>query len=169
MSSDCTAVLLWLLLTKRALAVSASITQSETPKYAATATATRSSRSSSTATCVGFLSTSFLEEFSVRLKHFSSLQILVVCLEESLFMHNLVDMKVLHTIRDTPPNPHGILALSYPKTHGDMYIAYPGSSQTGEVQIFDCSNLVCTSCGSHVKNFNRTDIELTQVPFLVWF
>ena len=57
-------------------------------------------------------------------------------------MHNLVDMKVLHTIRDTPPNPHGILALSYPKTHGDSIIAYPGSSQTGEVQIFDCDNLV---------------------------
>ena len=35
------------------------------------------------------------------------LQRLVVCLEESLYIHNIRDMKVLHTIRETPPNPAG--------------------------------------------------------------
>ncbi|XP_073890463.1 WD repeat domain phosphoinositide-interacting protein 2 isoform X14 [Macaca fascicularis] len=34
-------------------------------------------------------------------------QRLIVCLEESLYIHNIRDMKVLHTIRETPPNPAG--------------------------------------------------------------
>ena len=34
-------------------------------------------------------------------------QRLIVCLEESLYIHNIRDMKVLHTIRETPPNPTG--------------------------------------------------------------
>lgn len=37
----------------------------------------------------------------------SSKQRLIVCLEESLYIHNIRDMKVLHTIRETPPNPSG--------------------------------------------------------------
>lgn len=36
-----------------------------------------------------------------------STQRLIVCLEESLYIHNIRDMKVLHTIRETPPNPSG--------------------------------------------------------------
>ncbi|XP_050542452.1 WD repeat domain phosphoinositide-interacting protein 2 isoform X3 [Daktulosphaira vitifoliae] len=68
---------------------------------------------------------------------------LVVCLEESLYIHNIHDMKVLHTIRDTPPNPAGLCCLS---TNSDMcYLAYPGSSTTGEVQIFDAINLQSVS------------------------
>ncbi|CAB4054342.1 WIPI1_2 [Lepeophtheirus salmonis] len=46
---------------------------------------------------------------------------LVVCLEEALYIHNIRDMKVLHTIRDTP--------------------TYPGHSTIGEMQIFDAANL----------------------------
>lgn len=49
-------------------------------------------------------------------------------------------MKVLHTIRDTPANPRGICALSPHNEHA--YLAYPGSVQTGEVQIFDTITLV---------------------------
>jgi len=64
---------------------------------------------------------------------------LVVCLEESLYIHNIRDMKVLHTIRDTPPNPQGLCALSPNNDH--CYLAYPGSSTIGEVQIFDAFNL----------------------------
>lgn len=30
-----------------------------------------------------------------------------MCLEESLYIHNIRDMKVLHTIRETPTNPSG--------------------------------------------------------------
>lgn len=37
----------------------------------------------------------------------SVFQRLIVCLEESLYIHNIRDMKVLHTIRETPPNPAG--------------------------------------------------------------
>ena len=67
---------------------------------------------------------------------------LVVCLEESLYIHNIRDMKVLHTIRDTPPNPRGLCALSI--NSDNCYLAYPGSTTTGEVQLFDAFNLqVC--------------------------
>ncbi|XP_030746586.1 WD repeat domain phosphoinositide-interacting protein 2 isoform X2 [Sitophilus oryzae] len=64
---------------------------------------------------------------------------LVVCLEESLYIHNIRDMKVLHTIRDTPPNPTGLCALN--SNSDNCYLAYPGSSSVGEVQIFDAMNL----------------------------
>ena len=71
-------------------------------------------------------------------------QRLVVCLEESLYIHNIRDMKVLHTIRDTPPNREGLCALSI--NNDNCYLAYPGSSQVGEVQIFDTANLVRVNC-----------------------
>ncbi|KOB73057.1 putative WD repeat domain phosphoinositide-interacting protein [Operophtera brumata] len=48
-------------------------------------------------------------------------------------------MKILHTIRDTPPNPRGLCALSPSVDH--CYVAYPGSSAVGEVQIFDAVHL----------------------------
>lgn len=64
---------------------------------------------------------------------------LVVCLEESLYIHNIRDMKVVHTIRDTPPNPNGLCALAADSDH--CYLAYPGSARIGEVQIFDAVNL----------------------------
>ncbi|GFT10651.1 WD repeat domain phosphoinositide-interacting protein 2 [Nephila pilipes] len=67
-------------------------------------------------------------------------QRLVVCLVESLYIHNIRDMKVLHTIRDTPPNPAGLCVLSTSNEHN--FLAYPGSSSIGEVQIFDALNLV---------------------------
>lgn len=79
--------------------------------------------------------------FVVLLKHrFFYRARLVVCLEESLYIHNIRDMKVLHTIRDTPPNPLGLCALSI--NSDNCYVAYPGSSTIGEVQIFDAINLV---------------------------
>ncbi|CAF4823599.1 unnamed protein product [Pieris macdunnoughi] len=64
---------------------------------------------------------------------------LIVCLEESLHIHNIRDMKILHTIRDTPPNARGLCALSPCVDH--CYVAYPGSSAVGEVQIFDAVHL----------------------------
>lgn len=48
-------------------------------------------------------------------------------------------MKVVHTIRDTPPNPSGLCALASDSDH--CYLAYPGSATSGEVQIFDAVNL----------------------------
>ncbi|XP_015909703.1 WD repeat domain phosphoinositide-interacting protein 2 isoform X2 [Parasteatoda tepidariorum] len=70
-------------------------------------------------------------------------QRLVVCLEESLYIHNIRDMKVLHTIKDTPPNPSGLCVLSV--CNENNYLAYPGSSSIGEVQIFDALNLQAKS------------------------
>lgn len=66
---------------------------------------------------------------------------MVVCLEESLYIHNIRDMKVLHTIRDTPPNLTGLCTLS--PNSDNCYLAYPGSNTIGEVQIFDAIHLVC--------------------------
>uniref|UniRef100_A0A3Q3F012 WD repeat domain, phosphoinositide interacting 2 n=1 Tax=Labrus bergylta TaxID=56723 RepID=A0A3Q3F012_9LABR len=56
-------------------------------------------------------------------------QRLIVCLEESLYIHNIRDMKVLHTIRETPPNPSGLCALSI--SNDNCYL----------VQVFDTVNL----------------------------
>lgn len=64
---------------------------------------------------------------------------LVVCLEESLYIHNIRDMKVVHTIRDTPPNRRGLCALASDSDH--CYLAYPGSPTVGQVQIFDAVTL----------------------------
>ena len=84
---------------------------------------------------------------------------LVVCLEESLYIHNIRDMSILHTIRDTPPNPRGVSAHSkflpesmliflkvcaLAATDADDscgYLAYPGSPIAGELNIFDTVNL----------------------------
>uniref|UniRef100_A0A8C1YXC2 WD repeat domain, phosphoinositide interacting 2 n=1 Tax=Cyprinus carpio TaxID=7962 RepID=A0A8C1YXC2_CYPCA len=66
-------------------------------------------------------------------------QRLIVCLEESLYIHNIRDMKVLHTIRETPPNPSGLCTLSI--SNDNCYLAYPGSATIGEVQVFDTVNL----------------------------
>ena len=74
---------------------------------------------------------------------FLTLQRLVVCLEESLFIHNIRDMKVLHTIRETPPNKTGLCALS--SDSDNCYLAYPGHSSVGELQIFDALNLTSTT------------------------
>lgn len=82
---------------------------------------------------------------------------LIVCLEESLYIHNIQDMKVVHTIRDTPCNPLGLCALSSSSEH--CYLAYPGSVTSGEVQIFDAINL-------HAKTMiNAHDTPLAALAF----
>ncbi|XP_060660430.1 WD repeat domain phosphoinositide-interacting protein 2 isoform X4 [Drosophila nasuta] len=82
---------------------------------------------------------------------------LIVCLEESLYIHNIQDMKVVHTIRDTPSNQQGLCALSSSSEH--CYLAYPGSVITGEVQIFDAINL-------HAKTMiNAHDTPLAAIAF----
>lgn len=58
-----------------------------------------------------------------------ALQRLIVCLEESLYIHNIRDMKVLHTIRETPPNPSGesdnqSLVFLMPWLQTDWYMKY---------------------------------------------
>ena len=60
-------------------------------------------------------------------------------MEERIDIHNISDMRVIHTIRDIPSNPKWLCALSV--DNEKSYLAYPGSSQVGEVQIFDTINL----------------------------
>ncbi len=50
------------------------------------------------------------------------------------------DLKVLHTIRDVPTNNDGLCALS--PNNDNPYLAYPGSSINGEIQIFNTNSLV---------------------------
>jgi autophagy-related protein 18 len=78
---------------------------------------------------------------------------LVVCLEERIDIHNIRDMKVIHTIRDIPSNPRGLCALS--TDNEKSYLAYPGSSQVGEVQIFDTINLVMVLLVLWIKEITK--------------
>ncbi|KAM8825528.1 WD repeat domain phosphoinositide-interacting protein 1 isoform 1-T1 [Synchiropus picturatus] len=66
-------------------------------------------------------------------------QRLVVCLEESIYIHNIKDMKLLKTLLNTPPNPSGLCALSI--SHSSSYLAYPGSAAVGEIVVFDANSL----------------------------
>lgn len=51
-------------------------------------------------------------------------------------------------IKDTPPNPLGLIDLS--ANEQQCYLAYPGSSTNGHVHIFDAESLVATcSIGAH--------------------
>ncbi|XP_041829532.1 WD repeat domain phosphoinositide-interacting protein 1-like isoform X1 [Melanotaenia boesemani] len=72
---------------------------------------------------------------SVRLNR----QRLVVCLEESIYIHNIRDMKLLKTLLNTPVNPSGLCALSV--NHSNSYLAYPGSATIGEITVYDANNL----------------------------
>ncbi|CAB1338351.1 unnamed protein product [Coregonus sp. 'balchen'] len=72
---------------------------------------------------------------SVRLNR----QRLVVCLEESVYIHNIKDMKLLKTLLNTPHNPSGLCALSV--NHGNSYLAYPGSQTIGEIIVYNANNL----------------------------
>uniref|UniRef100_A0A4W6D431 WD repeat domain, phosphoinositide interacting 1 n=1 Tax=Lates calcarifer TaxID=8187 RepID=A0A4W6D431_LATCA len=67
-------------------------------------------------------------------------QRLVVCLEESIYVHNIKDMKLLKTLLNTPSNPSGLCALSV--NHSNSYLAYPGSATIGEIIVYDANNLV---------------------------
>uniref|UniRef100_A0A3B3ZK79 Uncharacterized protein n=1 Tax=Periophthalmus magnuspinnatus TaxID=409849 RepID=A0A3B3ZK79_9GOBI len=72
---------------------------------------------------------------SVRLNR----QRLVVCLEESIYIHNIKDMKLLKTLLNTPTNPSGLCALSV--NHSNSYLAYPGSATIGEITVYDANSL----------------------------
>lgn len=61
---------------------------------------------------------------------------LIVCLKDSLYIHNIRDMRLLHSIKDLPENEHGLVALSL-----NSIVAYPISKDNGNVQIFDAGNL----------------------------
>ncbi|EGT34505.1 CBN-ATG-18 protein [Caenorhabditis brenneri] len=64
---------------------------------------------------------------------------IVVCLEDCIFIYNLKDMKMMHTIMDTPMNKLGVLDMT--SNAGNALVAYPGSTDTGSVHLFDAINL----------------------------
>lgn len=65
---------------------------------------------------------------------------LIICLEDQLYIHSLRDdLSVKWVIRNIPPNPNGLFALS--PREDRCYLAYPASQKGGEVQIFDTVEL----------------------------
>ncbi|GFQ72812.1 WD repeat domain phosphoinositide-interacting protein 2 [Trichonephila clavata] len=66
-------------------------------------------------------------------------QNIIVCLEDSIFIMDVQDLKdeKTHVITNTPPNPKGLIALNYGAQEQPSFLAYPGSSSIGTVQIFD--------------------------------
>lgn len=64
---------------------------------------------------------------------------LVVCLEEAIFIHNITDLQLIHSIKHTPPNQSGLIALS--PCNDRCYLAYPSKNQSGEVCLFDAQKL----------------------------
>lgn len=83
---------------------------------------------------------------------------MIISLSTAIYMHNIRDMKMLHSIQHKAPSPNGLCALSL-----NSLLAYPvmgpaatsgsasngGAAATaapivGEVQIFDCATL--TAC-----------------------
>ncbi|EFP04558.1 hypothetical protein CRE_31232 [Caenorhabditis remanei] len=70
----------------------------------------------------------------------SFLQRVIVCLEDSILIYNIKDMKMMHSIVDTPLNKLGVVDLT--SNSGDAYIAFPGNTTTGSVHLFDAINLV---------------------------
>ncbi|EFP10324.1 hypothetical protein CRE_23603 [Caenorhabditis remanei] len=64
---------------------------------------------------------------------------IVVCLEDCIYIYNLNDMKMLHMIVDTPMNKLGVVDMTI--NAGNTFLAYPGSTDTGSVHLFDAINL----------------------------
>uniref|UniRef100_A0AAY4AD59 WD repeat domain phosphoinositide-interacting protein 1 n=1 Tax=Denticeps clupeoides TaxID=299321 RepID=A0AAY4AD59_9TELE len=84
-------------------------------------------------------------------------QRLVVCLEESLYIHNIKDMKLLKSLLSTPTNHKGLCALSI--NHSNSYLAYPGSSSMGDIIVYDTNSL------SHVVEISAHDSPLAALSF----
>ncbi|KAJ3183216.1 autophagy protein [Gaertneriomyces sp. JEL0708] len=69
---------------------------------------------------------------------------LIVVLEEHIYIYDISNMTLLHTI-DTAPNPNALCALS--PSSDNCYLAYPSSSSQrgGELIIFDAIGLQAVS------------------------
>ncbi|KAI9351399.1 WD40-repeat-containing domain protein [Obelidium mucronatum] len=66
---------------------------------------------------------------------------LIVVLEEHIYIYDIANMKLVHTI-DTAPNPHALCALS--PSSENCFLAYPPSTSgasSGDLLIFDVVNL----------------------------
>ncbi|XP_023031604.1 WD repeat domain phosphoinositide-interacting protein 2 isoform X1 [Drosophila willistoni] len=63
-------------------------------------------------------------------------QRLIVCLAESIHIHDIRDMKILHSIVNIAPNEQGLCALSL-----NSHLAFPICQSSGELRIFNASKL----------------------------
>ncbi|KAJ8323621.1 autophagy protein [Batrachochytrium dendrobatidis] len=65
---------------------------------------------------------------------------LIVILEEHIYIYDIGNMKLMHTI-DTSPNPNALCSLS--PSSENCFFAYPSNASTssGEVLLFDAINL----------------------------
>ncbi|XP_037958527.1 WD repeat domain phosphoinositide-interacting protein 1 isoform X2 [Teleopsis dalmanni] len=61
---------------------------------------------------------------------------LVVCLAESIHIHDIRDMKILHSIDNIAPNELGLCTLSL-----HSHLAFPICTTTGELRIFNANKL----------------------------
>lgn len=88
-----------------------SITLRKAQRFATTATPTTSSPSGSTdryGQAIRLKVKSLLLHTVIDCSYFVPAKRLVVCLEESVYIHNIKDMKLLKTLLNTPLNPSGI-------------------------------------------------------------
>lgn len=63
-------------------------------------------------------------------------QRLIVCLAESIHIHDIRDMKILHSIENIAPNELGLCALSL-----NSHLAFPICQSSGELRIFNANKL----------------------------
>lgn len=86
---------------------------------------------------------------------------LVVSLKDSIYIHNIRDMRLLHSIKNLPENSTGLCSLSL-----NCHLAYPISNEAGNLQIFDAGSmkarLIIEAHSSKVAamNFSSTGVLL---------
>jgi autophagy-related protein 18 len=61
---------------------------------------------------------------------------LVVCLKDSIYIHNIQDMRLIHSIKKISENPNGLISLS-----SKNFIAYPVSKECGRIQLVDINKM----------------------------
>lgn len=61
---------------------------------------------------------------------------LVVCLKDSIYIHNIQDMRLIHSIKKLSENPNGLISLS-----SKSCIAYPISRECGKIQLVDINKM----------------------------
>lgn len=61
---------------------------------------------------------------------------LIVSLKDAIYIHNIRDMRLLHSIKNLPENPMGVISLSL-----NSHLAYPCVKDRGNIQIYDAGNL----------------------------
>lgn len=61
---------------------------------------------------------------------------LVVALKDSIYIHNIRDMRLLHSIKNLPENATGLCSLSL-----NSHLGYPVSNEIGNIQVFDAGSM----------------------------